>query len=62
MGQRSYALLQAETNEKLWTQLTSLYNILCIVNTQHTSKQDAVITVMLYWLHVSAVNGHLQAS
>jgi len=25
-----------------------LYNILCTVNTQHTSRQDAVITIRLY--------------
>jgi len=27
---------------------SSLYNILCTVNTQHTSRQDAIITVRLY--------------
>jgi len=25
-----------------------LYNILCTVNTQHTSRQDAIITIRLY--------------
>ena len=35
--------------------------IICTVNTQHTSRQDATITVRLYWLHVSAVIGRLQA-
>jgi len=25
-----------------------LYNILCIVNTQHTSRPDAIITIRLY--------------
>ena len=28
--------------------LSNLYNILCTVNTQHTSKQDAIITIRLY--------------
>ena len=26
-----------------------LYNILCTVNTQHTSRQDAIITIRLYF-------------
>ena len=26
----------------------SLYDILCTVNTQHTSRQDAIITIRLY--------------
>jgi len=30
------------------TYVTELYNILCNVNTQHTSRQDAVITIRLY--------------
>jgi len=25
-----------------------LYNLLCTVNTQHTSRQDAIITIRLY--------------
>jgi len=30
------------------------YNILCTVNTQHTSRQDAIIQLGYIWLHVSA--------
>jgi len=28
--------------------ISNLYNILCTVNTQHTSRQDAIITIRLY--------------
>jgi hypothetical protein len=30
------------------TEEHSLYNILCTVNKQHTSRQDAIITIRLY--------------
>jgi len=28
--------------------LSNLYNVLCTVNTQHTSRQDAIIKIRLY--------------
>ena len=28
--------------------LLNVYNILCTINTQHTSKQDATVTIRLY--------------
>jgi len=28
--------------------IPNLYNVLCTVNTQHTSRQDAIITIRLY--------------
>jgi len=40
----------------------SLYNILCTVNTQHTSNKMQQLQLGNIWLHVSAVTGHLQAN
>jgi len=37
-----------------------LYNMLCSVNTEHISRQDARITIRLY-INVLAVTGHSQA-
>jgi hypothetical protein len=35
--------------EVVWTvNISNLYNIICTVNTQHTSKQDTIITIWLY--------------
>ena len=40
-----------------------MMNILRTVNTQHTPREDAIITKLGdIWLHVSAVNVHLQAN
>ena len=36
------------TEDKLFKTFYFLYNILCTANTQHTSRQDAIITVRLY--------------
>ena len=36
-----------------------LYNILCTVNTQHTSRQDAIVTIRLY---LATCFGHKQPS
>ena len=33
---------------KMISIVIGLYNMLCTVNTQHTSRQDAIITIRLY--------------
>jgi hypothetical protein len=40
----------------------NLYNILCTVNTQHTSNKMQYLQLRDVWLHVSVVTGHLQAN